>query len=353
MRKLFRKRKKAQIAEIPPPEAQRNNLDVELLEQIRSNPHTLTYSKVATKEDIYFCFRLILGRVPNPEEWPGHSSRVGEELDRVVETFINSVEFENRNLQEVKIPEGVTLRDNGKFKIYADEADPMIGIPSQNGTYEMYVTAKIEEVLKPGDTFIDIGANIGYFSLLASQIVGREGQVVAIEPNAFNVKLLEHSVVQNGFENVSVAQVAVSEKIETLFLHATVGNGATSKIEQGDAPSFNAKTIPALPLDAILSSHHRPVDLIKVDVEGFEYIALKGARTILDEDSPGIVLEFTPTGMIGTTGAEFLKWLLDQGYGFINLSNSRSHEQTTSIEEIMDEFEMADGEHIDLYATKE
>lgn len=141
----------------------------------------------------FFAFRLILGRLPNREEWTGHSSRAGEPLVHVVRSYVNSEEFKARKLLEIALPPGIVRKHNGRFVVFADEADLVLGAPALMGVYEPHVSAAIEALLQPGDHFLDVGANLGYFSLLAAARVGDSVRVYSVELNELNVKLLESS----------------------------------------------------------------------------------------------------------------------------------------------------------------
>src|SRR5580704_6315530 len=77
------------------------------------------HSKTATAEDIFYCFRLLLGRSPNPEEWPGHSSRAGEDLENVVSSYVTSREFAARSLLNRTYHEQVELVRLPRFSLFA------------------------------------------------------------------------------------------------------------------------------------------------------------------------------------------------------------------------------------------
>lgn len=309
-------------------------------------PWEKQFQPFATKTDIVHAFRLILGRFPHMEEWAGHSSLAGQPLADVVKAYLNSAEFKSRKLQEVALPPGIVQRHNGMFSVFADENDPELGAPTLNGRYEPHVRKVIEQILKEGDCFLDIGAAYGFFSLLAATLVGEGGQVYAVEPNEQNVKLFESSIRSNGFNNVTVMQMGASDRVETLFMHAGVGNGATSVVGAKDNP-FAARTVLGAPLDQLLAYRANPVNLIKIDVEGFEHKALLGAQRILKEDRPRIIFEFQGAG----AGArDFLEWLSSLGYAFVNISSGRSISDSQDIDEIMNDFGRARVAHLDILA---
>ncbi|MDB5473622.1 MAG: FkbM family methyltransferase [Devosia sp.] len=304
----------------------------------------------ASREDILFCFRLLLGRQPNKEEWAGHSSRAGEQLASVVKTYVNSGEFQARGLLQSALPPGITSRHNGRFIVFANGDDPTLGGPALAGSYEPSVAQAIEALLGPGDSFLDVGANLGYFSLLAATLVGATGRVFSVEPNDFNVKLLESSRDANGFEQISVFQVGATDRAGTLVLHATEGNGSTAALGSA-AGIFGSRTIAGVPLDNLLAFRDKPLKLIKIDVEGFEYHALRGAQRLLHADRPHIIFEFQGAGLHGIGGRAFLVWLAQQGYELTNLSAGRPLTAVQGIDEIMAEFDAAMVDHLDVLAT--
>jgi FkbM family methyltransferase len=314
------------------------------------HPWLADFPSDATKEDIYFCFRLLLNRRPGTEEWTGHSSRAGEPLADIVRAFVTSEEFKVRRLLDVQLPPGIVTKHNGHFFVCADENDPMLGVPALRGNYEMHVSRLIDSILQPGDGFLDIGANLGYFSLLAAKAVGGSGHVYAIEPNEHNVKLLEASKRANRFDNITTIQVAASDRVETLFLHASVGNGSTSTLDT--ANPFSARTVPGLPIDDLLASRKTPVRLIKIDVEGYEFIALNGAARVLAEDDPEIIFEFQGSGHKGIGGPNFLEWFVDKGYYLRNISRLNDVDQAQTVDDIMADFYAAKVDHLDVLASR-
>src|ERR1700730_14453808 len=85
------------------------------------------HRKIATHEDIFYCFRLLLGRNPNPEEWPGHSSRAGEDLENIVSSYVTSREFAARGLLNKTYRDQVELVQFPCFSIFASNDDLAIG----------------------------------------------------------------------------------------------------------------------------------------------------------------------------------------------------------------------------------
>src|SRR4029077_17153226 len=126
-----------------------------------------------------------------------------------------------------------------------------------------------------GMAVIDIGANIGYLTMLLASLVTPSGRVVAVEPNPENIKLLEASRRVNGFDQVLVIQAAAGRQTALLALNVSHSNGMTGELP-GDANAiFSACPVPCFALDAILPED-RQIDLVKIDTEGAELNALIG-----------------------------------------------------------------------------
>lgn len=275
----------------------------------------LPYDDRATKDDILACFRLLLGRNPNEEEWSGHSARAGETLGAVVSTYLNSLEFSRRRLQDSDRPPPAVAEKPG-FRILASPDDLDVGREVLHGDYEPHVAAVFRDVLRPGMHVVDVGANIGYFTMLTAALVGPAGSVLAVEPNAANARMLEASRRLNGFAHVTVLQAAAGRTTGLLAINTAFTNGTTSAIEDGQ--ELAATSVACLALDRMVDPSRR-IGLVKLDVEGAEHNALLGCQALLRRDRPVLVFEFGPGQMpaiSGVTGAQMLQWLVDEGYGF-------------------------------------
>ena len=134
--------------------------------------------------------------------------------------------------------------------------------------------ARITRDLAPGDTFVDLGANVGVFSLYAAKAVGPEGCVLAIEPSPAMLERLRFNVNANGFRNVRIAAVAVGEARGEATFHTMPAAHGSASLHQ--MPGSTAQiTVPVEPLCALLEAHGiARVDAMKVDIEGYEDRAL-------------------------------------------------------------------------------
>ena len=316
-----------------------------------AEPWNGVFSDRATKADIFHCFRLLLGRLPNREEWPGHSMRVGEALDQVVASYVNALEFSRRGLMNPSGLGQVALAQLAGFRIYTQHDDAAVGRYVRDDNYEPDVTALFRKRLRPGDHVLDLGANIGYFTMLSASLVGPAGSVIAVEPNPVNARMAEASRRANGYENVTVVQVAAGPSPGLLALHRSHSNGTTSAIPDEAAALLDSETVGCVRADTLVPAGRR-IALIKVDVEGAEYLALSGCADIIRRDRPAIVTEFSPTLMPGISGIEgpaYLRWLIGFGYRLAIVEGDGSSRPATP-DEIMLEYKTRGTDHLDLLA---
>jgi FkbM family methyltransferase len=306
----------------------------------------------ATEADIRACFRLLLGRAPNPEEWRGHSMRVGEDLAGVVASYVNSLEFHRRGLLRRDKPARIGISDLPGFRIFTDADDAAVGRYVRDDNYEPAVTQVVRGLLAPGMGVLDLGANIGYFTMLAASIVGPSGFVMAVEPNPRNAKLLEASRRANGFDQVVVCQVAAGPEPGLLVLHTSHSNGTTSSLPSDEDALLLAETVACARPDSLLPPERR-IDLIKVDVEGAEYRALLGCRATIHDHRPVIVTEFSPDLMPGISGIDgefYLGWLQEQGYHLSIIEPDATLRPVSSITAVMAAYVAQETDHLDLVA---
>ena len=315
------------------------------------------YESQATTEDIFHCFRLLLGRPPNREEWPGHSQQAGNAIDAVVASYLNSLEFAQRqvSLQSNRAMTRIEKISANGLVMFVNPEDADLGIPLMRGDYEPHVTkvfrAQFNEQTK---CVLDIGANIGYFALQAAALMGGDGLVYAVEPNADNVKLLELSRRENHFENIKIINTAVGESIGILSLNSSWSNGTTATLSNDQQAVLASTVVPCLRLDDVIATEQK-VDLIKIDIEGFEYRALLGAKRILTAWHPIIVSEFSPDFMPLTgknDGRTYLELLFQLGYQVAIIETSGELLPAgQDVEKVLAYYQQVGSDHVDLLFT--
>jgi len=174
-----------------------------------------------------------------------------------------------------------------------------------SGLYEPSTMIVLQRVLKPGATFIDIGANAGLFSMLASRWVGAEGRVYAFEPSEREYRRLLDHLALNRLTNVTAVRQAVADHQGPVQLRvATFPNAGHNTLGESFAyPTVQVERIEpveAITLDRFAQIHSLPrVDAIKMDIEGGERAALAGSRAILDRFRPVLLVEASKEAQAG------------------------------------------------------
>lgn len=184
----------------------------------------------------------------------------------------------------------------------------------------------LEKLLDRGKVFIDVGANLGIYALVASKIVGDTGQVVAFEPSTQSFPVLQENIRRNKLPNVSAFPLAASQK------------RGTAKLFRGPNPAFNSlgkdpswkeetEDVVTDSLDSFLSrAGINRVDLIKIDVQGAEELVLRGAMNILTSSHPAVIFEIYPEGTAPLGLPPYGAWdlLNSHGYKFFVIRTGRA-----------------------------
>ena len=214
----------------------------------------------------------------------------------------------------------VRVAEYAGIQIAIDGAEPGIGRVIERGEYEPHMLAFFQRTLRPGMTMVDIGANIGLFSLLAAKLVGENGRVYSIEPRGENARLLLHSATLNNFNNIHLLPTAVGES-NGYSLYRTHVGGNGSLLTKPDADfkvaSILHPTCQVVPLARLDSLITGPVDVIKIDIEGAEAMALRGAMEIIRTQRPLITSEASAEMLGRVSGVTLRDYLLmtrNEGY---------------------------------------
>jgi len=145
---------------------------------------------------------------------------------------------------------------------------------------EKYETKLFKKLVTRGMTVVDVGANIGYYTLLAARLVGNEGKVFAFEPEPQNHVLLLRNIELNGYRNVVPVRKAVSSKTGTADLFLNRETGAHSFLRDRQ-DIIGVTTVETVSLDEYFKDRELPIGIIKIDVEGAELSVLQGMRNII------------------------------------------------------------------------
>ncbi len=179
------------------------------------------------------------------------------------------------------------------------------------GTHEAPVQRVLEKVLRPGAVFLDVGANVGFYSVIAARLVGGAGRVVSFEPVPTNCKCIAHNAGLNGFSQITARGEALGEaEGEAEFIlsgHATWGRLASVGVPPAD-PAGRMK-VQIRRLDTLVEQGLVPQPgVMKIDVEGSELPVLTGARRTIEASRPSMIIE------LHGTNAEMDQVLSELGY---------------------------------------
>jgi len=189
------------------------------------------------------------------------------------------------------------------------------------GEWEPSVGQAIADLLQPGDTFLDIGANIGYFSLLAAKIVGPQGRVFAFEPAFITLTQLVKHIEMNGCDNIIVNALALGDTTTTATLNIAHAHNRGQTSLQPTTVSRQQQPTLVMPLDALLPAATK-IALIKIDIEGGEVAALHGMQQLLQRQKPAIICELIDPFSAHCQAVQTL--LLEQGYRLYDLQTRRA-----------------------------
>ena len=288
----------------------------------------LSYDSPITEADIVQAYRLILGRHPDKFSWQHYTARIGEmHVSDLAADLLTSREFKDHNVffqlvgdHREEAPIWVDLGDYGQYVTLSDESIGQTIL--EHKIWEPIVTAQLRSRLRPGDVVLDIGANIGYHTLLAAHCVGQVGRVIALEPNQHNCNQIWLSALQNRFENIELFPLAAADRSATFIFDLRKGSNGVlveevnSLDNRAVAQLLKRTLVRAMKIDDLLHNLER-LDVIKIDIEGAEYRALRGAEALLRRHQPIILTEFAPLMLQHVSqcsGEEYLKWLIHLGY---------------------------------------
>lgn len=163
---------------------------------------------------------------------------------------------------------------------------------------EVESVQRVSQVIKPGMTVVDIGAHIGYYTRLLSELVGPSGRVLAFEPNPENFAVLQQNMLPRRYRNVELFNYAVGEKESVLPLYVSPGNSNHSLIE-GYTKAESVIEVRCVELDSFLQERGiDQVGFIKSDTEGAEPLVLKGMKnTAARSSNLHVLMELNPTAL--------------------------------------------------------
>lgn len=272
-------------------------------------------------------------------------------------------------------PRGNVIDVQGN-RMYIDVNDPR---PALRYTFQAYgmnlvheeaTTLLFKSVVKPGDVVLDLGANIGYFSLLAARLVGAGGHVYSFEPEPTNYRYLKKNIELNGFGNVTAFQKAISDRDGSTQLFICSYDSGHHTINQMDGIKAYARgreyteqtmDVETVAVDNFVRANAPQVNVIKMDVEGAEALALAGMRETLLANDVRIFLEYFPLLLrqMGSDERAYVNSLL-RDFGFhvyaighdYDMDKREANLLPISNFEQLDELIVNADDHVNLFLTK-
>lgn len=157
------------------------------------------------------------------------------------------------------------------------------------GTTEPAFQEALAARVRPGSVVYDLGANVGFYTVMSARLAGPTGRVVAVEPFGPSAETVRHNARINGFETVEVVEAAVGAAEGRAWLETDRHDPVTFRL--GADPSVEGVEVPVTTVDALVAAGHPPPDVVKVDVEGVESAVLRGMARTLADHRPALLVE--------------------------------------------------------------
>ena len=261
----------------------------------------------------------------------------------------------SRYMNEQLHPEFVEIDGN---KIYLDENDSLF--LSSSILHEKTIVNLVKNEIKKGDVVIDIGAHIGYYTVLFAKLVGPEGRVFAFEASPTNFEVLKKNVSVNGYQNVILNNKAVSDKNGKLTLYITGRTSTENFLFKPEnfidsSKIKNTIEIDSITLDNYFQDFKDEINFLKMDISGAEPRVIKGMNSILNKNtSLKIQQEWWPNA-IRTHGFEpdsHLKLLTQMGYKIYEIDGANNKLNLATSDDLMKKYPNSKLEDINIFCKK-
>jgi FkbM family methyltransferase len=219
------------------------------------------------------------------------------------------------NISRPLIARNVVLLDvavAGGSRMLVGTSDLIGRVLAVSGIWEPPVTMTFREILQPGDVCVDVGANIGYFTLLASRLVGPDGRVYALEPSGEAHAMLLANLNRNAATNVTALDVAAGAgdgESELYYAHPRNRGASTLRAEAAVSEEEGSRTalVRVRALSSVISEADVPrLRLVKIDVEGFELEVLRGLAPLFDHGARSVIVVESNPEWTGVAGLSYI-----------------------------------------------
>jgi FkbM family methyltransferase len=218
------------------------------------------------------------------------------------------------------------------------------------GVYEPGITALVKREVKEGDVVLDLGANVGYYTLLFAKLVGETGKVFAFEPDPRFFSLLKKNVEINGYKNVILEQKAVTNRTGMMRLFLEEGTYTVHESE-GGRESIEVESVS---LDDYFSLFQKGIDFIKMDIEGSEGYAIDGMSGLLEKNGHiKIVTEYWPMGLKSYGPERYLNLLQQHKFTLYHIDEEEKSMLPITIPRFIESFSPDSEDGTNIYCVKE
>ncbi|HZA34014.1 MAG TPA: FkbM family methyltransferase [Vicinamibacterales bacterium] len=276
-----------------------------------------------TRDHIVWAYRILLDRDPENEDVILPKMRGYQNTRDLRNDIVTSEEYQEKNRDYAQMNDhNLVIKEiEPGLRLAIDLADHAIGLNILRGRFELNEIEFVRRTLKPGQHVVDAGAHIGLFAMHMAAAVGPSGSVHCFEPFEANAACLELAIAENRFERrVILERAAVGAMHGTgqlIFAPATLNSGGAFIGAPGASVPAGHETLPVRLIALDEYPLPRPISFIKIDVEGAEPQALRGAARLLREDRPLILSEVHPSQLklvSGITPAAFIAQIAELGY---------------------------------------
>lgn len=189
------------------------------------------------------------------------------------------------------------------------------------GSHEPINIEFISKKLKQGMTCLDVGANIGYYATFESKIVGDQGKVIAIEPSPINFRYLKHNLSlqnKNNFEAYNIAAGNIEENLDFLIFNKKSNYCQVLRQGQDIPPETKVISVPTKQIDTLLKENPiDKLDLLRMDIEGYEWEAIQGAKETIKKFNPMIKIEVHLSVIGSDITKKIFEFLKNNGYNTV------------------------------------
>lgn len=222
----------------------------------------------------------------------------------------------------VKLKPDFIITKKYNHKMFLDKIDSLY--LSVYNDWDDFATTLLEKEIKKGSIVLDLGANIGFYTLVLARLVGEKGKVYAFEADSTNFEILKKNVEANRYNNIILVNKAVLDKNDKIKFYVDERNTAGNSVYGGDKTEY--KEIEAIKLDDYFNKN-RKIDFVKIDIEGSEFRAMKGMSKLLKENKKiKLMTEFYPKLLNGIgeennlLPVDYLEFLRNLGFELYDIN---------------------------------